>query len=176
MVSDSNERKKKIIAEMLDAGMIMVTLDGRISDVVVPEHLLGDPQLRLNLSYRFGNALELTAWGIETNLSFGGVPHDVRLPWGAVYLAISHVDGQPFLFPDSVPTELLETATKQLEENGKEPVLAVAETVTDAIDSEPAAPKPALRLVTHDDDEPTPPPPPAPTPTPEKRNHLRVVK
>ncbi len=87
--------------------MVLVALDARVEGVEVPSHLHQDPQLRLNLSYRFGLPMDVSAWGIAATLTFAGVPFECRIPWGAIFLLVSHVSGQPYLFPDDIPAELL---------------------------------------------------------------------
>ena len=99
--------KKALLDELLGLGMVLVALDARIEGVDVPAHLHGDPQLRLNLSYRFGLPMAMDPWGISATLTFGGVPHACRFPWASIFLMVSHVNGEPYLFPDDVPSELL---------------------------------------------------------------------
>ncbi|AKU89724.1 ClpXP protease specificity-enhancing factor SspB [Vulgatibacter incomptus] len=86
--------------------MVMVTLDARCAGVDVPDRFQDDPRLRLNLSYRFGLALDLNEWGVRATLTFGGMPHGCKLPWGAIYQMLSHVTSEQFLFPDDVPGDL----------------------------------------------------------------------
>lgn len=105
-VGESAE-KKDVLERLLELGMVLVALDARADGVDVPDHLGRDPQLRLNLSYRFGLPMALDPWGISATLTFGGVPYACRFPWGAIYLLVSHVNGEPYLFPDEVPPELL---------------------------------------------------------------------
>ncbi len=88
----------------------MVALDARVAGVDVPSHLGKDPQLRLNLSYRFGLPLAIEAWGVRATLTFAGVPYSCHFPWAAIFLLVSHVSGQPYLFPDDIPAELLSQA------------------------------------------------------------------
>ena len=99
--------KKSVLEELLEQGMVLVALDARVEGVEVPSHLHLDPQLRLNFSYRFGLPMDINAWGVAATLTFAGVPFECRIPWGAVFLLVSHVSGQPYLFPDDIPAELL---------------------------------------------------------------------
>lgn len=105
-VGESAE-KKDVLERLLELGMVLVALDARAEGVDVPDHLGRDPQLRLNLSFRFGLPMSVDPWGISATLTFGGVPYSCRFPWGAIYLLVSHVNGEPYLFPDEVPPELL---------------------------------------------------------------------
>lgn len=99
--------KKNVLEQLLEQGMVLVALDARIGGVDVPTHLGKDPQLRLNLSYRFGLPMAVDDWGVCATLTFAGVPYDCRFPWTSIFLMVSHVSGQPYLFPDDIPAELL---------------------------------------------------------------------
>jgi stringent starvation protein B len=105
--------KKSVLEQLLDQGMVLVALDARIEGVVVPPHLGRDAQLRLNLSYRFGLPMSVDDWGILATLTFSGTPFNCRFPWDSVFLLVSHVTGQPYLFPDDIPPELLSQATAE---------------------------------------------------------------
>lgn len=99
------ETKQEVISELLEQGMVLVTLDARVAGVDVPKHLKDDAQLRLNLSYRFGLPMDVDASGVTATLTFAGAPFTCRLPWSAIYLLVSHVTGRPILFPSDVPSE-----------------------------------------------------------------------
>ena len=99
--------KKSVLEELLEQGMVLVALGARVEGVEVPSPLHQDPQLRLNLSYRFGLPMDVSAWGVAATLTFAGVPFECRIPWRAIFLLVSHVSGQPYLFPDDIPAELL---------------------------------------------------------------------
>jgi len=115
-----NADKKGVLEELLGLGMVLVAIDARADGVDVPEHLGADPQLRLNLSYRFGRPMQVDDWGISADLTFGGDPYTCQFPWNAIFLIVSHVNGESYLFPDHVPQELLhQAATEQLEAAAK---------------------------------------------------------
>ena len=61
MEAQSPQGKRAILAELLEQGMVLVTVDARHQDVDVPPHLRQDAQLRLKLSYRFGLPLLMTS-------------------------------------------------------------------------------------------------------------------
>ncbi len=157
------ESKKAVLAELLEQGMVLVTLDARAEGVDVPKHLRDDAQLRLNLSYRFGLPMKLDDDGVSATLTFAGSPYACRLPWCAIYLLVSHVTGRPILFPADVPAEFASGMF-----NGRS--------------SGPARPttRPRLRVIANtsaaEAEGPAPSPEePAPR-TPPRRGHLRVVK
>jgi stringent starvation protein B len=132
--------KKNVLEQLLDQGMVLVALDARVDGVEVPSHLGRDAQLRLNLSYRFGLPMTVDEWGILATLTFAGVPFNCRFPWRSVFLLVSHVSGQPYLFPDDIPPELLSQATAEAGIDAK---------IFTSASAQPAAsPRPKLRLVT----------------------------
>ena len=177
--------KKNVLEQLLDQGMVLVAIDARVEGVDVPDHLGRDPQLRLNLSYRFGLPISVDEWGVAATLTFAGIPYDCRFPWKSMFLMVSHVSGQPYLFPDDIPTELLtQTAVDSTE------VQAPAES-TSGSDNKAEGARPKLTLVNSPMAEAAPPPdepppdepPPSPPVEPDsraqgtrRRGHLRLVK
>ena len=194
--------KKNVLEQLLEQGMVLVALDARISGVDVPAHLGKDPQLRLNLSYRFGLPMSVDEWGVAATLTFAGVPFNCRFPWTAIFLMVSHVSGQPYLFPDDIPAELLsqspDMATDvqlsmpavikaQQPERPKLTLVPTADAVAAAPPAAPQAP-PAVEKVEEDIQPQAAEPPPASEPAeeqeegtpsprrPRRRGHLRLVK
>jgi stringent starvation protein B len=177
------ETKKSVLAELLEQGMVLVTLDARQPGVDVPPHLIDDAQLRLNLSYRFGLPMNLDDWGVVATLTFAGTPYVCRLPWTSIYLLVSHVTGRPILFPADVPPEFFPAGEGQdlagltapsrarsarprlqvVTEAGGEGAATVTATAAAAVESS----EPAAEAITVDSDAPK---------TPPRRGHLRVVK
>ena len=142
---EPSSAKRQILDELLSESMVLVTLDARREGVVVPLSLRGDPQLRLNLSFRFGLPMETDDWGVRATLTFGGVPFECALPWSSVYMLVSHATGEPVLFPDDIPDESTQPASR-------------------------GAPSPQLTVVATDgptQDTPTPEPSPAQPQLPE---------
>ncbi|MBN1961893.1 MAG: hypothetical protein JW841_13185 [Deltaproteobacteria bacterium] len=156
------ESKKTVLNELLAQGMVLVTLDARSDGVDVPQHLRGDAQLRLNLSYRFGLPMQLDDVGVNATLTFSGTPYPCRLPWSAIYLLVSHVSGRPILFPADVPSEFA---------NG------IINRKTPSHDSVSAKnKKPQLRVITQSDETPSDNNEDEKSRQPPRRDHLRVVK
>lgn len=175
--------KQELLEGLLGRGMIMVTLDARSAGVDVPSRFHGDPRLSLNLSYRFGLPLEVNAWGIRATLTFGGVSHDCKIPWSAVYQVLSHVTREQFLFPENIPADLLELdaeAPEKDEEGAQKPPrgrprLTVVPAQGD--DRSEEAPAPARKdAPARTDQEQGPPEEPPPDGGGPRRGHLRRIK
>jgi stringent starvation protein B len=166
--------KKERLLNALDRGMAMIHLDARRPGVLVPEHLRGEPQLLLNLSYRFDPPdLAVGEWGIRSTLTFSGRRFTIAVPWSALYAISSHVSKEFWMYPDDMPPELIEqtqlTAKATLAEMtgktanppgpGTEPIETsrglLREVVADKKDGEGPNEDP---------------------PKPRQRGHLRVVK
>lgn len=105
MKVEQSAAKRAVLEKLLEQGMVLVTLDTRVEGVLVPDHLQGDPQLRLNLSYRFGLPMETSDEEVMATLTFSGVPYQCHLPWQSIYMLVSHATGQPFLFPADIPND-----------------------------------------------------------------------
>lgn len=114
-----DEEKLEVFTRMIDRGLVMVTLDGRADGVHVPDHLRGEPQLALNFSSRFGiEDFSYDEQGVRASLSFSGQDVFCDVPWSAVWMMRSQVDGELAISPDSVPPEIqaaLAQASQELE-------------------------------------------------------------
>jgi stringent starvation protein B len=87
--------------------MVLVHLDARCAGVEVPSKYSTDPELRLNLSYRFASRdLTVGADEVSCTLSFGGLPFRCVLPYGAIYAVTSHVTGEALVWPEDLPMDL----------------------------------------------------------------------
>jgi len=194
------KNKRALLSELLDQGMVLVTLDARRDGVDVPRHLRDDAQLRLNLSYRFGLPLVLDEEGVTATLTFAGSPYACRLPWESLYLFVPHASGRPMLFPGDVPSEIsvgsmlpdapaptarahaapsTAPATARAGRRAQQPprlrVVPVAGAT--ATPQPPKAPGAAARPPRGPAPEPVEEAPPSETPRrPPRRGHLRIVK
>lgn len=143
MVDRAAEKHERLQAA-LERGMAMIHLDARCAGVRVPEHLSREAHLRLNLSYKFDPPdLNLGALGLRATLSFSGRRFLVQVPWSAVFAITSHTTQEFWLYPEDMPTEVLERAN----EAASEPA-AVRPVAAPPADGESAPPaKRHLRLV-----------------------------
>ena len=179
----NESNKRETMESFLAEGMVQVLLDSRREGVEVPDHLKGDPMLRLNISGRFGLPLEVDDWGIHATLTFSGDPFECKLPWPSVYIMLSHVTGEPCFFPSDVPQEYVSEALGQLKNAGIAPKPQKAEESTEESSRThlrlvPVAEESESKAdVQPDDNEPEDPSPDDdPTPTPPKKPFLSVVK
>ena len=158
------EKKDRLLAA-LDQGMVMVHLDARSPGVLVPPHLRGEHHLRLNLSYRFDPPdLSVGDWGVRSTLSFSGSRSGVAIPWGALFAITSYATNEFWIYPDSLPPELVQAATEKVpsdEVPGATP---------------PVASRPQLREVPAEAEVPPVPPAEDKPRSPPSRSHLRVIK
>lgn len=98
--------KKAILESALARGRTQVRLDARRPGVRVPDHLAQDPQLALNLSWRFPAEMVINDRGVAATLRFGGVPFRCHLPWSAVWGIHAPSAESLQVFAGEVPPEL----------------------------------------------------------------------
>ena len=101
-VHPQNHAKLKLFSELLEKGMVMVTLDTRVEGVLVPPQFQDLPELRLNFSHLFHlDDFVYDTAGLRASLSFQGQRHFCDIPWEAVFLLYSHETGEGFLLDPS---------------------------------------------------------------------------
>ncbi len=104
----TDPEKLALFSDMVDEGTVLVTIDARRPDVVVPPQFKDELRLNLNFCHMFGIPdFDYDEFGVRASLSFGGVDQWCDIPWDAVYMLRSHVENDAMLFPDSVPPEML---------------------------------------------------------------------
>lgn len=119
--------KRAVLERLLDQGMVMVHVDSRRAGVRVPVSLRGDPQLRLNLSYRFASRdLSISDVIVRCTLSFGGQPFYCELPLEAVFAVTSHATGEAIVWPETLAAALQAPAEEPLPRPAKLEVAASA--------------------------------------------------
>jgi hypothetical protein len=184
---------------MLDDGLVMIHLDPRPADVIVPPQFKSQPMLRLNLAWGFNlPALDIDERGVYAVLSFNRVNFGCTIPWSAIF-AMTWPDQEHdgYVWPDCAPPELQAAfaslpaaraggrptgpraaAQPQLAESTAE--TAEAPEMPETAEAPPSAPRPRPLLVVRDggrqetstpDDEPAPS-----TSPPTERPRLRLVK
>jgi len=116
----SDSEKQAQMLKLLQFGTVMVFVDSRNQDVLVPDHLKSDYQLRLNFDYAYEvDDFRVLPDRLEASLSFNRRNHFCVIPFNSIYLLVSHTIQHGVLFTQSVPIEMLEyfaSETKKGEE------------------------------------------------------------
>jgi len=178
--------KRRKLEALLSGGKTQVRVDGRRPGCRLPDSFAAEPQLALNLSWRFPDTrMVVNERGVAATLRFGGVPFRVELPWHAVF-AMMPADGEGLqLWPVDVPVELGGPprrwegfAAPPVEPRRPSLAVVAAEGAgAGEISPPPRVPAPArIDASTVRDPAEAPPEPPPEPPTPARPSWLRVVK
>lgn len=104
-----NKEKQNKILQLLQFGTVMVFVDSRNDDVKVPQHLKNDYQLKLNFDYDFNIAdFRVLEDRLEASLLFDGQRQFCSVPFPSIYMLLNHETNNGYIFPESVPIEMLE--------------------------------------------------------------------
>ncbi|HLD44548.1 MAG TPA: hypothetical protein VJC18_03875, partial [bacterium] len=104
-----SDEKQAQMQKFLQYGTVMVFVDSRHPEVMVPGYLKGDYQLRLNFDYAYElEDFRVLADRIEASLSFNKKDFFCVLPYEAVYLMVNHSIQRGSLFVETVPVEMLQ--------------------------------------------------------------------
>ena len=103
----SDETKLRAFIDLIEKGMVGVTLDARVEGVEVPLGFRHEHQLVLNFSHKFFlDDFAFDDRGVRASLSFQGRDHFVDIPWRAIWMMHSHEDGTTIVSPDDIPVEI----------------------------------------------------------------------
>jgi stringent starvation protein B len=117
--------KKQTLLQFLSRGVAMVHLDTRRPGVMVPKQFEGEAHLRLNLSYRYSIPdLVVDEKRVQATLSFGGRPFQCQMPWEAVFGITSSASGDGQVWPEDLPTEVMQTLASREDADEVDPPLA----------------------------------------------------
>ena len=108
--------KREFVEKLLGEGPVLVHIDARGEAVSVPERFRGDPKLVLRFGWGLSPAihdLELGLGGLAGTLTFGGVPFHCVVPWTAVYAAVAEGEQRGMVWPDDVPSVVLEQMSQR---------------------------------------------------------------
>jgi stringent starvation protein B len=100
--------KKDVALALLEQATVLVHLDPRGEQVMVPAWFKRQPQLVLQIGLNMPKPipdLNVDDDGISCTLSFSNTPHYCHLPWAAVYALIG-ASGRGMVWPDDVPKEV----------------------------------------------------------------------
>jgi stringent starvation protein B len=102
--------KRASIEQLLERGPVLIHVDARRDDVIIPARFRGDPKLVLRFGYGLTPAivdLLVDDTGISGTLTFGGVPFHCVLPWPGIYAAVVEGEQRGMVWPEDVPDVLL---------------------------------------------------------------------
>lgn len=124
--SDLSIQKFGVFSDLIENGVVMVTLDTRVDGVEIPPQFDGMPQLHLNFCFDYQIPdFDYDDDGIRASLSFGGQNFFCEIPWDAVYMMRPEEDLEGMVFPASLPEEiramLPPEVLKMMEEPDSEP-------------------------------------------------------
>jgi len=156
--------KRRDLENHLSRGMSQIVLDATCAGVALPEHLMGQEQVVLNLSYAFHlRVFELDLEGVRASLSFSGREELCVIPWRSVYfirLASGEEEGSMYLesMPLSMREQLMRLAGLGFDDLDED--LSDSFDLSSSVDDEdlppivtPAPPRPALRRADQVSDE-----------------------
>ncbi|MFQ5582218.1 MAG: ClpXP protease specificity-enhancing factor SspB [Mariprofundaceae bacterium] len=132
-------KAKKLREFFAKHGRIYIIVDATGDDVQLPDHLKGDPALRLVLNARMPQAIYIRDDTLESDFSFSGQTYACRVPMHAIwatYLPNDNIENG-IIWEENVPEtirtivqavrdmtpERIETATDDAEHAEKEPSL-----------------------------------------------------
>lgn len=102
--------KRRTIEQLLSRGAVLIHVDARRSDVIVPARFCSDPSLVLRFGYTLTPPIRDLTVDDETisgTLTFGGSPFHVVLSWPAVYAAMVEGEQRGTVWPEDVPDDVL---------------------------------------------------------------------
>jgi stringent starvation protein B len=103
--------KREVVEDLLAAGPILVHLDARAEGVAVPECFASEARLVLRFGYDLSPPivdLEIADGEMAGTLTFSGVPFRCVLPWTSVYAVVAEADQKGMVWPDDVPSTVLD--------------------------------------------------------------------
>lgn len=105
----ASDEKQKSIEKLLDSGdYVLVHLNPRNKDLVVPEYLCKDPSLTLKLSKFFRGKLDISEEQVSADLLFGGKYFTCKIPYDAIWGCTSE-KGENLIWPENTPEEVLKS-------------------------------------------------------------------
>lgn len=159
-IDRSAHEKRRQLQVMLDAGLVMIHLDPRGPEVIVPQQFKEDHVLRLSLAWGFKlPALDIGVDGVYAVLSFNRQNFGCTLPWGAIFAMTAPDAGhEGVVWPESVPPELAPYFQAAGVTGGAVPVSLRAEERRGHPDDEETVPRPAPAVSARPAPEPAPRP------------------
>jgi hypothetical protein len=115
--------KKEVLLELLEKSNVLMHLDARREDVIVPRNLKANPQLVLQLGLNLAvpiRDLDVGDEGVKCTLSFNRTPFLCVLPYPAIFAMVAE-DGRAMVWPEDVPAEVARAHEEEARREGKNP-------------------------------------------------------
>ncbi|MBF0611012.1 MAG: hypothetical protein G8345_22260 [Magnetococcales bacterium] len=114
MTNQEQPNKMEVVKYFLEKeGRVMLCVDASFPGVEVPRRFAGDKGLRLILSVRMPQPIEIGSETIESELRFNGIPHYCILPYGAMWGAYNPDSGHGLFWPADMPLEIRDSYEAQ---------------------------------------------------------------
>ena len=105
MIDTPGQNKLDTLKEFLKQEYVLVHLNPKCEDVVIPEHLAADASVTLKLSRYFRGNMDVTEERVEAELLFGGTYFTCVIPLKAIWSCTSE-DGNNPIWIQSAPPEV----------------------------------------------------------------------
>jgi len=135
-------KAKKLREFFARHGRIYIIVDATGDDVQVPDHLRGDPALRLVLNARMPQPIYIRDDALESEFSFSGEIYACRLPMHAIWATYLPDDniGNGIIWEDDVP-ETIRTIVQAVRDMTPDRESAAEEETADEKPSSPPGKK-----------------------------------
>lgn len=115
--------KKDVLLELLEKSNVLMHIDARREDVIVPRNLKTNPQLVLQLGLNLAipiRDLDVGDEGVTCTLSFNRTPFSCVLPYPAIFAMVAE-DGRAMVWPEDVPEVVARAHEEEARREGKIP-------------------------------------------------------
>jgi len=115
--------KKEVLLELLEKSNVLMHIDARREDVIVPRNLKTNPQLVLQLGLNLAipiRDLDVGDDGVSCTLSFNRTPFSCVLPYPAIFAMVAE-DGRAMVWPEDVPEIVARAHEEEARREGKIP-------------------------------------------------------
>jgi stringent starvation protein B len=115
--------KKNVLLDLLEKSNVLMHLDARREDVVVPRNLKANPQLVLQIGLNLAipiRDLDVGDDGVKCTLSFNKTPFFCVLPYPAIFAMVAE-DGRAMVWPEDVPEVVARAHEEEARLEGKLP-------------------------------------------------------
>jgi hypothetical protein len=115
--------KKAVLLELLEKSNVLMHLDARLPEVIVPRHLKTNPQLVLQLGLNLAipiKDLDVGDDGVKCTLYFNRAPFFCVLPYPAIFAMVAE-DGRAMVWQEDVPESVARAHEEDARREGKIP-------------------------------------------------------